>query len=275
MTAFTTDKGRPQKPPAAASSSACSGICEPIVAAVYCSARSAPMQTTMGSGAPTRFARSIGEPKVAAVIELDGSPVRPDELQPMIGRVVNSGLGIADDDDAGGDEAAGILGGMKKHRQHAREIDRAGMNVLLGRAVLDHDRRQRRSQRTADRIADAAKIDAERSLAIGLAAQQVADDRNVVAINRGEHQRRAAVALFEHTRHCKLGIDRRRIGLQAAVGRHAVKRGTKACIQNFGIREHSICRYFAGAALPGSLTASYLANSTLYNSPFTRSTRRI
>ena len=49
----------------------------------------------------------------------------------MIGSVVNLGLWITNDDDTGGDKAAGILGSVKQHWQHTRKINLVGVNVLL------------------------------------------------------------------------------------------------------------------------------------------------
>ena len=56
--ALATAKGRPASPPAHLSSSACSGIREPIVAAVYWSAKSAPRQIAIGNASLRAFARS-------------------------------------------------------------------------------------------------------------------------------------------------------------------------------------------------------------------------
>ncbi len=69
VTARTTGSGRPHIPPATAISSAFSGICEPIVAAVYCKAMSVPMHTAIGSLA-FHLGALPGKPQMAAEVEL-------------------------------------------------------------------------------------------------------------------------------------------------------------------------------------------------------------
>jgi len=191
-----------------------------------------------------------GETQVASVVELDGGAVGTDELQPMIGGVVDSGLGIANDDDAGSDETARILGGMKQDGQQAREIDVVGMNSLLRGRVGDPDGRDRRRECPADGVADAAKPDPEGGLAILLAAQHISDDRRGVTVHGGEQNGRSAVAFFQHGRNREVGIDRRRIGFQPALRDHAVDRRAKSCVEDAGVRhEGPFCRAArAGAA---------------------------
>ena len=76
--------------------------------------------------------------QVPAVVELHGGAVRPEQLQAMIGGVVDAGLRVAHDDDARRDEAAGILGRMKQDRQQGAEIEAVRMHVLLRRGLVDH-----------------------------------------------------------------------------------------------------------------------------------------
>ena len=101
----------------------------------------------------------------------------------MIGGVVDAGVGIAGDDDAGGDVAAGVGGGVLQRRQHAAEVDVLGVHLLLRRRPLDQHRRLRLAERAADELAHAAEIDAEGRLDVGLAGQQIADHRHVVAVD--------------------------------------------------------------------------------------------
>ncbi len=193
------------------------------------------MQTAIGNGWPGALGALEGEPQMAAVIELDGGPVRPDELQPMVGGVVDSGFRIAHDDDAGGNETARVLRGVKQHRQCGRDIDRLGLDIFLRGRLRHDDGRDRRRQRAPDGVADAAKIQIEGRLAIGLAAQQIADYRNVVAVDRREHQRRSAVVLFQRAGDGEMGVDRRRVGRQTAVLRHALQGAAQPRVKNIGI----------------------------------------
>ena len=124
------------------------------------------------------------QPQMPAEVELDAGAVAAGDLQPVIGRVVGAGVGIAHDHDAGGDEASGVGGGVVERRQHAGEIDVLGVDVLLRGRPLDQHRRLRRPERAADEFADAVEVDAERGLAVRLAGQQVADHRHVVAVDR-------------------------------------------------------------------------------------------
>ena len=63
------------------------------------------------------------------------------------------------------------------------------MDLLLRRRALDQHRRHRIAERAADEVADAAEVAAERRLDVGLAGQQVADHRHVVAGDLGEQHR--------------------------------------------------------------------------------------
>ena len=141
------------------------------------------MQTATGRCLALALGALEREPQMAAEVELDAGAVGAGDLQPVIGRVVDAGLGIAHDDDAGGDVAAGIGRGVVQRRQHAAEVDVLGVDVLLHRRALDQHRRLRSAERAADELADAAEVDAEGRLAVGLAGQQVADHRHVVAVD--------------------------------------------------------------------------------------------
>ena len=157
------------------------------------------------------------------------------QLQAMIGRVVGAGVGIAHDHDPGGDEAPGIGGGMVERRQHAGEVDVLGVDVLLRRRLLHQHRRLRRAERAADEIADAVEVDAEGGLAIVLAGQQVSDHRHGVAVDGGEQERRPAVELLHDGRNLEVRIDRRRVGGEPSVLRHAVERRAEARVEDAGI----------------------------------------
>ena len=170
--------------------------------------------------------------EMPAEVELDGGAVASGQHQPVIGRVVDAGVGIARDDDAGGDVAAGVVGGVLQRRQHLAEIDVAGVHLLLRRRALDQHRRLRIAERAADELAHAAEVDAEGGFDIGLAGQQIADHRHVVAVDLGEQQRRPAVELFHHAGDFEIRIDRRGIGLQPAGIGHAAERRAKARVQN-------------------------------------------
>ena len=158
--------------------------------------------------------------------------LRAGQHQPMIGRVVDAGVGIAGDHDAGGDIAPGVVGGVLQRRQHPPDVDVLGVDLLLRRRPLDQHRGLRIAERAADELADAAEVGAEGGFDIGLAGQQVADHRHVVAVDLGEQQRRPAVELLHHARDLEMRIDRRGIGLQPALLGHAAERRTKARIQN-------------------------------------------
>ena len=153
--------------------------------------------------------------QMAAEVELDGGAVGAGQHQPVIGRVVDAGVGIAGDDDAGGDVAAGVGGGVLQRRQHPPEVDVLGVHLLLRRRPLDQHRRLRIAERAADELAHAAEVDAEGGLDVGLAGQQVADHRHVVAVDLGEQQRRPAVELLHQAGDLEMRIDRRGVGLQA------------------------------------------------------------
>ena len=74
-----------------------------------------------------------GQAQVPAVVEPDRRTTGADKLEPMIGRVVDAGVGIADENDAGGDEAAAIGGRMVQDRKHAPKLDLIGVNAFLRR----------------------------------------------------------------------------------------------------------------------------------------------
>ncbi len=158
---------------------------------------------------------------MAAEIEFYAGTVWPGDLQAVVRRVVGAGVGIAHDHDAGGDEASRIVRGVVQRRQHAREIEALGVHDLLRRGLFDQDGRLRIAECAPDQVANAAEIRAERSLAIGLTRQQVADDRHVMADDVAEQQRRAAVELLHHAGNLEMRIGRRAIGLQPAALRHA------------------------------------------------------
>ena len=156
---------------------------------------------------------------MAAEVELDGGAVAAGQHQPVIGRVVDAGVGIAGDDDAGGDVAPGVVGGVLQRRQHPAEVDVLGVHLLLRRRALDQHRRLRIAERAADELAHAAEVGAEGGFDVGLAGQQVADHRHVVAVDLGEQQRRPAVELLHQAGDFEMRIDRRRVGLQAGRAR--------------------------------------------------------
>jgi hypothetical protein len=57
-----------------------------------------------------------GEPQMPAEIELDSGAVAAGQHQPVVGGVVDAGVRIARDDDAGGNVAAGVGGGVVQRR---------------------------------------------------------------------------------------------------------------------------------------------------------------
>ena len=136
------------------------------------------------------------------------------------------------DHDAGGDVAAGVGGGVLQRRQHAPEVDVLGVHVLLRRRPLHQHRRLRIAERAADEFAHAAEVDAEGGLDVGLAGQQIADHRHVVAVDLREQQRRPAVELLHDAGDFEIGIDRRGVGLQPALLGHAAERRAKAGVQH-------------------------------------------
>ena len=74
---------------------------------------------------------------------------------------------------------------------------------------------------------------------VGLAAQQIADHRNVMPLDVGEQRGGAAVALLQHAGDLQLGIDWRRVGFQAPGGGHPVERDAEAGIEDCRIRDHA------------------------------------
>jgi hypothetical protein len=59
-----------------------------------------------------------------------------------------------------------------------------------------------------------------------------------VTVDCGEEQRWSAIALFHHTGHGEIGIDRRCESFDAAPIDHTIERSAKARIQDFRIRNH-------------------------------------
>ena len=104
----------------------------------------------------------------------------------MIGGVVDVRFRVADDHHARSDEAAGIGGRVMQDRQQAAEIEALTEHMFLRRCLLNQDRRFWIPERTADELADAAEIDPECCLTIFLASENVADDRQVVALDVSE-----------------------------------------------------------------------------------------
>jgi hypothetical protein len=177
----------------------------------------------------------VGRTQVAAEIELDAGAVGARQHQPMVRGVVDAGVGIARDHDAGGDVTPGIGGGVGQRRQHTGEVDAGGVHLFLHRRPLDQDRWLGIAQRAADELAHAAEVDAERGLHVGLARQQVADHRHVVPGDVREQERRPAIELFHDAGDVEIGVGCRGIGVQPAPLGHAIQRRTEAGIQN-GIR---------------------------------------
>ena len=130
----------------------------------------------------------------------------------------------------------GVVRGVVQRRQDAREIEVLGVHDLLRRCFVDHDGRLRIAKRAANQVADIPEWNAERGLAIGLARQQVADDRHVMADDIAEEERRAAIELLHHAGDLEVRIGRRAIDLQPPALRHTIERGAKACVQ-CGIRD--------------------------------------
>ena len=177
-----------------------------------------------------------GEPQVPAVVELDAGTGPADELQTVIGRVVGAGVGIAYDHDPRGNKASRILRRVMERGQHARKVDVLGVDVLLRRRPLHQHRRLRRAERAADERPDAVEVDPEGGFAIGLAGEQVADHRQVEAVDLGEQQRRPAVELFHDRRNLEVRIGRRRVGGEPPLRRHALKRRAESGVEDVDIR---------------------------------------
>src|SRR6185503_14696401 len=73
---------------------------------------------------------------MAAEVELDSGAVAAGQHQPVIGRIVDAGVGIAGDDDAGGDVAPGVVGGVVQGGQHQPVIGRI-VDAVVGIAGDD------------------------------------------------------------------------------------------------------------------------------------------
>jgi hypothetical protein len=84
-------------------------------------------------------------------------------------------------------------------------------------------------------VADAVEIDAEGGLAVRLARQQVSNHRHVVAVDRGEGERWAAVELLHDGRDLEVRIDRRGIGVEPPARGHAIERRAEARVEDAGI----------------------------------------
>jgi len=153
----------------------------------------------------------------------------------MIRSVVGAGVGIPHDHDSGGDVTAGVGGRVVERRQHAGEIDIVGMDVLLSRRFLHQHRWLRRAERPAHEFADAVEIDAEGGLAIRLTRQQVSDHGHVVAVDCAEQQRRSAIELLHHGGDLEMWIDRRGVGIEPSLHRHALERRTESRVEDAGI----------------------------------------
>jgi hypothetical protein len=126
------------------------------------------------------------EPQMAAVIELDSGAVRTDQLKAVVGGVVDVRFRVANDHHARGDEAAGIGGRVLQDRQQVAKIDVLAVCMRLCRRLVDQGRRLRIAKRPADELSNAAEVDAESPLAVLLASEKVADDRDVMALDVGE-----------------------------------------------------------------------------------------
>ena len=129
-------------------------------------------------------------------------------------------------------------------------VDVFGGEVLLHWRALDPHRGLGIADRAADKVAHAAEVDAEGRLDVILARQQVADHRHVIAVDRGEQQRRPAVELFHQAGDFEMRIDRRAVGRKPPALGHAVERRAKARVQHkVGLFQHTL----PGASLRGGI----------------------
>jgi hypothetical protein len=69
-----------------------------------------------------------------------------------------------------------------------------------------------------------------------LAGEQVADHRQVEAVDLGEQQRRPAVELFHDCRNLEVRIGRRRVGGEPPLRRHALERRAESGVEDVEIR---------------------------------------
>src|SRR5450759_5900986 len=99
-----------------------------------------------------------------AEIELDADAIRAVQLQTMIRRVVDTGLRVAHNHDAGRDEAAGIAGRVSQRRQYLADVESGLKHHVLDRRRGDDTRRDRIADRPIDKIANDAEIRAEGDL---------------------------------------------------------------------------------------------------------------
>jgi hypothetical protein len=174
-----------------------------------------------------------GEPQVAAVIEPDRRALRAEKLQAVIARIVDAGLGVARHDDPCGDEAPPVIRRVGEHRQHGADVEAVAVDLLVRRRALDHHRRQRPADGALDKGADGAEVAPERSLAVELVGQHVADHRHVVAGDVAEQDRGVvAVELLHDGGDLELGIGFAFIRAQAPRLEHAAQRRPEPGIQN-------------------------------------------
>ena len=169
--------------------------------------------------------------QVPAEVELDGGALGAEQLEAMVGGVVDAGFRIFDDDDAAGDEAPAVRCGVAQDRQHLFDVEVPGMHDLLARAFRAALGRDRIAHRARDEAADVAIARAESSLAVGLAAQQVADDRHGVALHLRKHQRLRAVQPLHDRGDLEVRIGFALQAAQPSRSAHALERGAKIGVE--------------------------------------------
>src|ERR1700721_716138 len=172
------------------------------------------------------------ETQMPPKVELDRNAIRPEHLQSMIGRIIDSRNGILHDNDTGGDVAACGAGGMKQRWKERFDVKPGFQNNLLHRRFGDDLGDDRTADRALDKAADAVKVETKGGLAILFRTQQIPDDRRVIAPYRRKKQSLLSIQLLQDSRDFQMRIDRFLIGEHAIALDHASERRTEARIQN-------------------------------------------
>src|SRR3979490_1907344 len=105
---------------------------------------------------------------MAAEIELDRDTVRPEQLQAVVGGVINSGDRILHHDDARGDVAAGIAWCMKQRRKYFGDVEPCPHHDFLRRNVGHDLRRKRTTKGALHEVANAPEIQTEAGFTVFL-----------------------------------------------------------------------------------------------------------
>ena len=172
---------------------------------------------------------------MASVVDLDGHPVGSQQLEPVEGGVAHAGEGIAHDQDACGDEAPAVAGGVLEHRELLAQVDGSlAPHPLLGRGLGGRLGLDVGVDAPGQRGPQLGAVQSHGGLGGLRGGEDVADHGHVVVLDTLEQQGRPGVVVLHEPGHLEIGVDSARHPGQQSGPIEAPERAAEARVEDVG-----------------------------------------